>query len=643
MRLALVEYTHNSDLPKSVLEALADDNARTVFRLALNHNLRQGLSEMHAYIKAYKAVADAGYQRNGDKFIAKDSPAIGDVHVNRPLGSDVDDEDEDEEKDKDDPGSQSISLVQKRISGNSNISLNSNGKKLAEKVGQRIAARGGLDVLHCSPLKRAQETRDAIAESNPDTYCAKPNDALRPWRLGDAEGKMPRDVKNLITHYIENPDETPPGKGADGKPAEPFNEAIKRQLDFLNDAHDDCLNHPTMKIGAVMHSRGMELLQAYVDADCPDDYEDLDLKDLIHPDDPEHTSMLRWGKEKLKEIDLEDDDELEPGFYLILHGLTDDDGDEGNADELKKAAVDGSIEKIIREEGGRYHVYSHDGSKHLGGPYDTKDEAVERLRQVEGHKNKNDVKKFHPPIEVQQAAKKAYDAGAAVIDITEVLSSGDGLEIAEIQKIADHFAAVESHTDSRTTQNAWGGKHAGKWAARVLSKYDSPEVDALKAEGDDPIEWITVNGKHIPIGGSNPKSRAEIARANYNANTKEKQDIADASERKLSAALGIPRTSDNEPFDLKSPGKFGVEIKTLIDLKGNQVTMRKDCRERKLQEAKKEKLRMYTIVADMRHGAGKAQYYLSNGVGCFRLPVEGKSYNGSMQKVTLSQLKEKIR
>lgn len=51
---------------------------------------------------------------------------------------------------------------------------------------------------------------------------------------------------------------------------------------------------------------------------------------------------------------------------------------------------------MIREEDGKYHVYSEDGEKHLGGPYATKDEALQRLRQVEyfkGHSKKSGKKK----------------------------------------------------------------------------------------------------------------------------------------------------------------------------------------------------------------------------------------------------------
>lgn len=50
------------------------------------------------------------------------------------------------------------------------------------------------------------------------------------------------------------------------------------------------------------------------------------------------------------------------------------------------------IEKILREEGGKWYVYSEDGSKKLGGPYDTQGEAEKRLEQVEyfKHVNKDD-------------------------------------------------------------------------------------------------------------------------------------------------------------------------------------------------------------------------------------------------------------
>lgn len=43
---------------------------------------------------------------------------------------------------------------------------------------------------------------------------------------------------------------------------------------------------------------------------------------------------------------------------------------------------------MIVKEGSKWHVKSEDGSKNLGGPYDSKEEAERRLAEVEYFKNK---------------------------------------------------------------------------------------------------------------------------------------------------------------------------------------------------------------------------------------------------------------
>lgn len=42
---------------------------------------------------------------------------------------------------------------------------------------------------------------------------------------------------------------------------------------------------------------------------------------------------------------------------------------------------------MIRKEKSGYNVYSETGSKHLGGPYKTREEAEKRLREIEYFKN----------------------------------------------------------------------------------------------------------------------------------------------------------------------------------------------------------------------------------------------------------------
>lgn len=47
---------------------------------------------------------------------------------------------------------------------------------------------------------------------------------------------------------------------------------------------------------------------------------------------------------------------------------------------------------MIRKEKDEYHVYSEDGSKHLGGPYKTREEAAKRITQIEYFKKQKPKK-----------------------------------------------------------------------------------------------------------------------------------------------------------------------------------------------------------------------------------------------------------
>lgn len=179
------------------------------------------------------------------------------------------------------------------------------------------------------------------------------------------------------------------------------------------------------------------------------------------------------------------------------------------------------------------------------------------------------------------------------------------------------------HSALRAIGDAFGSKWVGKAA----------DSDLEKAKDDDDVEWITVNGTHIPIGGRDAK-RSETAKANYNPVTLEKTRIADKSEADLARGLELNRTGNNRPFDLVK-GKIAVEVKTLIDAKTAKITMRRECRLRKLEFAKANKMRMYTIVIDKRVG-GRGSFYFSAGVGSFRI--------GSMRAVaSMKELKGLLR
>lgn len=365
--------------------------------------------------------------------ITKD-PTVSDVHVDRPLGK---------------PKKKLRYLVQKRISGSSEIPLSPKGERLADRLGKRLAAKGGLDVLHLSPLKRAVQTAASIKQFSlkGSLELAEPSSDLQPWHLGSVEGRLPADVHHLLTHYIENPKEVPPGKGADGKPAESFFDAVDRQLGYLSGLYKDAEDYPTAKIGVIMHSRGMEVLQAWVDAGCPDDFEKLDLSDVLNPDDPEHADVLRWHKGEIKEVDLADDDFLKSGVYLIMHSLTADDTDDGNA-ELEK-------------------------------------------------------KLFIAPDEVTAAAKRAYDLGTVEIDITSTLAEGLGLSIENVRKIHDHFKGTVHLTEPKLTTDAWGGRHAVKWVERVIRKFNPNHGESGRfAESDSSGSGKDLFSKNGPFKDS---------------------------------------------------------------------------------------------------------------------------------------------
>lgn len=52
------------------------------------------------------------------------------------------------------------------------------------------------------------------------------------------------------------------------------------------------------------------------------------------------------------------------------------------------------VQNILKKINGKWYVYSEDGSKKLGGPYDTKEEAVKRLRQIEFFKQENTAMQY---------------------------------------------------------------------------------------------------------------------------------------------------------------------------------------------------------------------------------------------------------
>lgn len=216
------------------------------------------------------------------------------------------------------------------------------------------------------------------------------------------------------------------------------------------------------------------------------------------------------------------------------------------------------LSKVLRHEGGKWVLYSHDGSKHLG-TFDTKEEALDRERQI------------------------AYFKHVAKSDL-------------EVEFVKDNPCHVPSGPKGGQFCELRGGV-AG--AADIEFKPSAKMLRAIQAR--------------VPCGV-------------------EKQRVADQQEAVISRALGLTRTGDNSAFDLLK-GRVGVEVKTMVDSRNGKITMSSSALARKNKEARRDRLRTYTIVADKR--AGKTQYYASKGLGSFRV--------GSMTPVTISELREFVK
>lgn len=91
----------NEDLSVSIRSSIREPLAQTLFRESFNHHIENGKSETLAFIKAYRALEKAGMEKNEDGiWIIKDSPSVGDVHVDSPLGTTKTPKPEEFEEDK---------------------------------------------------------------------------------------------------------------------------------------------------------------------------------------------------------------------------------------------------------------------------------------------------------------------------------------------------------------------------------------------------------------------------------------------------------------------------------------------------------------------------------------------------------------
>jgi len=221
------------------------------------------------------------------------------------------------------------------IRGSTNIPLAPEGVQQAREIGAKLAAKGGLDVLYGNEqMERVRQTKDGIAESNPNLQRLDSRDAFDPWYLGQHEGRPTQDVLDEMHRLIKNPQIPAEGRGeASTKPGESFGNFRDRFVGGLREAMADYEDNP-QKVGVVTHYRDLKMLEAWLKKGVTNNRFD-EAHMLAKGDDPPGTVLKfapdangKWGLER---ISLDDKKPLENGIYFIRHGMTAWNGERGAA------------------------------------------------------------------------------------------------------------------------------------------------------------------------------------------------------------------------------------------------------------------------------------------------------------------------
>lgn len=215
------------------------------------------------------------------------------------------------------------------VRGNSNqIPLSPQGQDEARDTGEKLAAKGGLDQIKTGGSVRGDQTADAIAAANPKPIKAEHDGDLQSRAMGNLEGEEATpSVKAQIDDLIrKNPSYKIPGQGAmSNRPGESFDDFRVSRLSAVRGAMQELAENPQAKLGRVTHSQVTKLVQGWLDKGAPDDFSVNPEAMRDKTEEPGQVSRLfpdDKGKWKLTEVNLDDQKPLDPGVYLIRHGMT---------------------------------------------------------------------------------------------------------------------------------------------------------------------------------------------------------------------------------------------------------------------------------------------------------------------------------
>jgi hypothetical protein len=190
------------------------------------------------------------------------------------------------------------------------------------------------------------------------------------------------------------------------------------------------------------------------------------------------------------------------------------------------------IEKMIREEDGKFTVYDSTGRRKFG-TYPSKKKAEERLAQIERFSKADNT----PPKAVRSAARRALDwisegkAGGGFTSVGRArasqLASGESVSLETLKRMKSFFSRHEVDKNAlgfsqgekgypspgRVAWDAWGGDAGFAWAESMVARAERDEEVAKHNQGQhdqkthgswaDDIAQAMLDGKHPHVEAEN--------------------------------------------------------------------------------------------------------------------------------------------
>jgi hypothetical protein len=194
-----------------------------------------------------------------------------------------------------------------------------------------------------------------------------------------------------------------------------------------------------------------------------------------------------------------------------------------------------AVEKRIAQEDGKWIVYNEAGTRSFGS-YDSKEEAEERLKQIEFFKAEGDYK---PPKSVRDAAQRAIEwieAGLAGDGFTSVgrtragqLARGENISIETLKRMKSFFSRHKVDGQAlgfnrgekgfpsagRVSWDAWGGDAGFAWAESMVDRYENA-MEKHEGHEDQSVHgsWATgTSGGEDKGSSGRPAMASDIAPA----------------------------------------------------------------------------------------------------------------------------------